>query len=146
VDLVTAITKSGEKLGYSNLKDKQVETITSFVEGNDTFVSLPTSYGKSLIYAALSHVFDMLRGKFFLLLVATVLYCTFDLKLGTSGSITLCISPLTSLMMDRCCKYGSKGLQTEFIGQSQTDLGARDRILRGEVQLIYVTPETIIEN
>ena len=32
------------------LKEKQLEAISSFVEGRDTFVALPTGYGKSLIY------------------------------------------------------------------------------------------------
>ena len=38
------------------LKDKQIEAISSFVQGHDTFVSLPTGYGKSMIYALLPSV------------------------------------------------------------------------------------------
>ena len=44
------------------LKEKQIEAITSFVEGQDVFVSLPTGFGKSTIYAILPAVFDRLRG------------------------------------------------------------------------------------
>ena len=44
---------SGTTLGFEHLKDKQVAAMTSFLKGNDTFVSLPTGYGKSIIYAAL---------------------------------------------------------------------------------------------
>jgi len=44
------------------LKSKQSEAVTSFIEGHDTFVSLPTGYGKSIIYAILPIVFDALRG------------------------------------------------------------------------------------
>ena len=40
-------------LGYENLKEKQLEAVVSFMEENDAFVALPTSYGKSLIYAIL---------------------------------------------------------------------------------------------
>ena len=44
------------------LKEKQIEAITSFVEGHDVFVSLPTGFGKSTIYAILPAVFDRLRS------------------------------------------------------------------------------------
>ena len=44
------------------LKDKQIEAISSFVQGHDTFVSLPTGYGKSMIYALLPSVFDKIKG------------------------------------------------------------------------------------
>ena len=32
------------------------------MSGNDTFVSLPTGYGKSVIYGVLPPLFDKLRG------------------------------------------------------------------------------------
>ena len=34
-------------MGIKKLKPKQVESITSFVSGKDTFVSLPTGYGNT---------------------------------------------------------------------------------------------------
>ena len=49
------------------LKDKQVEAVCAFVEGNDTFVALPTGYGKSLIYGILPYVFDKLKGNLYIL-------------------------------------------------------------------------------
>ena len=39
------------------------EAITSYVEGKDTFVSLPTGFGKSLIYGVLPSIFDKLKGE-----------------------------------------------------------------------------------
>jgi len=45
-----------------SLKDKQCDALKSFCSGNDLFVSLPTGYGKSLIYAALPLVFDKMTG------------------------------------------------------------------------------------
>jgi len=55
------ITKSEEKLGLV-LKDKQCEAVCHFCHGNDVFVSLPTGYGKSIIYAILPSVFDDMTG------------------------------------------------------------------------------------
>ena len=45
--------ESASHLGYKELKHEQIKAILSFVQGNNTFVALPTGYGKSLIYAAL---------------------------------------------------------------------------------------------
>jgi len=58
-----AIIESANILGIKQFKQKQVEVIESFLSGKDTFVSLPTGYWKSVIYAALPLVFDTLKGK-----------------------------------------------------------------------------------
>ena len=65
---------------------------------------------------------------------------------GKSGSIVVCISPLTSLMMDQCAKYAPRGLHAEFVGEAQTDPTTKDKVLKGEVQLVFITPESIICN
>ena len=44
------------------LKEKQFEAMAEFVKGHDVFVSLPTGYGKSIIYALLPLVFDQIKG------------------------------------------------------------------------------------
>ena len=59
VDKNLAIAESAHQLGYATLKELQVKAISSIVEGQDTFVSLPTGYGKSIIYAALPLVFEV---------------------------------------------------------------------------------------
>ena len=43
------LKKAMECMGIQELKSKQIESIESFVSGRDTFVSLPTGYGKSVI-------------------------------------------------------------------------------------------------
>lgn len=63
---------------------------------------------------------------------------------GTSGSIVVCISPLTSLMMDQHAKYHARGLNAEFAGEAQTDPATKYKVLKGEVQLVFITPEGII--
>ncbi len=64
MELALAISESAAILGLV-LKDKQTEAITAFVQGHDTFVSLPTGYGKSAIYAILPSVFDKMKGQLF---------------------------------------------------------------------------------
>ena len=71
-----ALADVAQLLGYgSGFKEKQEEAIWSILSGKDTFVSLPTGYGKSLIYAALPLIFDRV--------------------LDRRGSIVVCVSPLS---------------------------------------------------
>ena len=42
--LEEVIRESGSRLGYKELKHEQTKAILSFVQGNDTFVALPTGY------------------------------------------------------------------------------------------------------
>jgi len=62
VDTSSAITEATKEMGIAELKEKQKEAISTFIQGRDTFVALPTEYGKSLIYALLPPVFDKLKG------------------------------------------------------------------------------------
>ena len=49
-------------MGLQALEPKQKEAVMVFLAGSDVFVTLPTSYGKSIIYAVLPRVFDRLKG------------------------------------------------------------------------------------
>ena len=61
MDISRAISVVSMELGLE-LKDKQVEAIERFCEGSDVFVSLPTGFGKSLIYGLLPLIFDKIKG------------------------------------------------------------------------------------
>jgi len=63
VDLLSALNLASQRMGIERLKPKQLEAIEAFVSGKDTFVSLPTGYGKSVIFAILPLLFDLLLGK-----------------------------------------------------------------------------------
>ena len=77
MELETALEKCISNLGIHLLKPKQVslaifpfhavllqvEAIKSFVSGKDTFVILPTGYGKSIIYGVLPLLFDYVSGE-----------------------------------------------------------------------------------
>ena len=49
-------------------------------------------------------------------------------------------------MMDQRAKYSHTELDIEFVGEVQTDKQCKKRVLEGKVQLVYITPESIIEN
>ena len=57
-----AVSDSVREMGLTTLKPKQLEAVLAFLDGKDTFVSLPTGYRKSIIYGILPIVFDKLRG------------------------------------------------------------------------------------
>ena len=50
-------------LGYSELRSQQKDAIKAFVAAHNVFVSLPTGFGKSLIYGCLPLLFHKLRCK-----------------------------------------------------------------------------------
>ena len=75
------VLRAVQRLGFADLRPQQMEAIKTFMQGKDVFVSLPTGYGKSLIYSVLPYAYDELRG--------------------CRGSIVIVVSPLLSLMKDQ---------------------------------------------
>ena len=55
-----AIEFAMRKAGVTELKEKQKECMVRFLEGHGVFGSLPTGYGKSLIYGLLPDIFNQL--------------------------------------------------------------------------------------
>ena len=82
VAIDNAISKATKELGYNELRPNQLAAITSFVNGRDVFMCLPTGSGKSLCYCLLPTVFD-------------------KLKACTQSSIVVVVSPLISLWIGR---------------------------------------------
>ena len=126
MELEAAIDTAAVTVGLTALKPLQREAIRSFTSGNDVFVSLPTGYGKSFCFVLLPLVFDRM--------------------LGRSGSIVLCISPLTSLMMEQQAKFTTLGLCCEFVGELQQDVESMSNVQKGLVQLLYISPESLLSN
>ena len=78
-----------------------------------------------------------------------MLTCTsksFSNHTGCSGSIVEVISPLISIMMDQTAKFSPRGLSTDFVGEAQLDSEANKRVLTGLVQLVFISPESVITN
>jgi len=57
--LINGVARS---FGVFPLKPEQLQAVMAFLEGKDVFVSLPTGFGKSIIYGILPAVFDKLRS------------------------------------------------------------------------------------
>ena len=48
---------------------------------------------------------------------------------GSSGSIVVCICPLTALMMDQCKRFSEKGVVAKFVGEAMTDKNVIKEVL-----------------
>ena len=91
----TALSNAVLKLGYPALRPHQKTAITSFVQGRDVFVCLPTGSGKSLCFAILPEMFN---------------------QLSSLHGIVLVVSPLISLMQDQVKSVMERGITAVFFG------------------------------
>ena len=125
-DLRTIIDEAAASLGYTSLKEEQKKALFSFVTGRDVFVSLPTGYGKSLCYALLPFIFDVKRG------------------LVEKKSVVMVVSPLIALMKDQSSSFTRRGITAGYVSDKETtDKETKRKILRGECQLVFISPEAL---
>jgi ATP-dependent DNA helicase RecQ len=108
--------------GFDRFKGQQEEAVKSVLEGNNTFVLMPTGGGKSLIYQLPALLLD-----------------------GTA----IVISPLIALMKNQVDSI--RGMQTEdnvahFLNSSLSKAAIQEvkkDILKGKTKLLYVAPESL---
>ena len=49
-------------------------------------------------------------------------------------------------MVDQQQKFADKGIKAEFVGEAQTDEAVITRVLQGDLQLLYISPENLLNN
>ena len=126
MELESAISKAAIEMGYASLRQKQKEAIQGFLQGRDVFVSLPTGSGKSLCYAILPKVFDILRKK-------------------RCESIAIVVSPLISIMKDQVDSLTSKGVSSIYVTKNMDNSDQVERRLyEGRYQVMFFSPEAIV--
>ncbi len=111
-----------EFFGFDTFKGNQEAVIKNILDGNDTFVIMPTGGGKSL---------------------------TYQLPALISEGTAIIISPLISLMknqVDNIRNFGvDKGI-ANFLNSSLTKqemIDVKNDLLAGKTKLLYVAPETL---
>lgn len=124
--ILKVIREAGSALSISSLTEDQERSVYHFIDGRDVLVCLPTGSGKSICYAILPLVFDALSGR--------------------SGSMCLVVSPLTALMKDQVASFEKRGITAAFCGSEQKDSEVYRSIRAGKVQLVYISPEALVEN
>ncbi|XP_014669492.1 PREDICTED: ATP-dependent DNA helicase Q-like SIM [Priapulus caudatus] len=109
---------------HIEFKTYQKTAIESVVNGKDTFVVLPTGYGKSYIYSFLPEVFNGV--------------------LGQTDSSLLVISPLQSLMVDQVRALTDFGIKATFVGEMQNDSNVDTEIEKGHFSIVFASPEAVL--
>ena len=106
--------------GYEEFRPLQEEIIERTIDGKDSFVLMPTGGGKSMCFQIPALVFD---------------------------GITIVVSPLISLMKDQVQALKANGIKADFFNSSispQEENTVIDKAMKGELQLLYLSPEKLI--
>lgn len=122
-----AVKNAFESLGYTSVREEQMESARAILEGRDVFVSLPTGSGKSLCYGCLPLEFDTLRSV-------------------TQGkSIVVVVSPLKALMLDQVQTFIEKGVKAAYVGTDDCNgASTAEQMENGEISLVFMSPESMI--
>ena len=111
-----------EKFGFSKFKGNQEEIINNLMDGNDTFVLMPTGGGKSLCYQLPALVMD---------------------------GVAIIVSPLIALMKNQVDAMRAFSLEdgiAHFINSSLNKVTinrVREDVLSGKTKLLYFAPESL---
>lgn len=108
--------------GYDSLRPLQHEAIDAAIARQDSLLVLPTGGGKSLCY---------------------------QLPAAISNGLTIVVSPLISLMKDQVDGLQLNGYPTGCLHSGMTADEAstlRSQVTAGEVRLLYVAPERLLQS
>lgn len=109
-----------KQLNIDKLKRNQIKPINSILDGQDTMVIAPTSYGKSLLY----QIPAIIQKK----------------------KLTVVIEPLLALIHDQVEKLQQRNISAAYLDSTQThkeqDIVKED-LRNRKVQLFYIAPERL---
>lgn len=115
-----SVKETMELLHIDKLKKKQVKPINTILDGNDTMVIAPTSYGKSLIYQIPAVIQE--------------------------NAMTIVLEPLLALIHDQVQKLQSLGISAAYLDSTQSKIereSVMESLKNGEVQILYLAPERL---
>ena len=108
-----------ELLRIDKLRKGQRKPINAILDGEDTLLIAPTSFGKSLVYQIPAVIFD---------------------------GMTVVIEPLLALMHDQVNKLKALDIRAAYIDSTLSDSDRRSamaKIDKGKIKILYVSPERL---
>ncbi|HEY0771364.1 MAG TPA: DNA helicase RecQ, partial [Sphingobacteriaceae bacterium] len=108
--------------GYDSFRLHQEEVIESVLNGNDTFVLMPTGGGKSICYQVPALMLD---------------------------GVTIVISPLIALMKDQVDALRVNGIDAAYLNSTlepRVQESIMQRVRQKKIKLLYVAPERLLNN
>ena len=112
----TVISEVAHTTGIE-LKLDEEKASRGFIQGNYVFVSLPTGFGKNLIYGLLPETFDRIRNK--------------------GHSVALIVSPLIALITDQIASFSTVGISAIHFSES-LHKEAKVGLQQGKFHFIWV--------
>jgi ATP-dependent DNA helicase RecQ len=106
--------------GYSEFRPRQEAIVNAILERRDVAVVMPTGGGKSLCY---------------------------QLPAVAMNRTCVVVSPLIALMQDQAASMREIGIEAAFLNSTLDATSQREikqRAARGELQLLYISPERIV--
>jgi superfamily II DNA helicase RecQ len=122
MEIDTALSKIELKYDFT-FKKNQLTAINSIIDNKDTFIVLPTGYGKSKIYVHLPEIYKLVNN--------------------VQGTV-LVISPLQSLMTDQVTKLDKLKISSTVFGESQLDKSVASWIMDGTFSIVFSSPEAAL--
>jgi len=49
-------------------------------------------------------------------------------------------------MREQAARFSTMGIFAEFVGEGQTDPTVKSKVLRGDIQLLFISPENLLCN
>lgn len=108
--------------GYPSFRSNQHAVITDVINGNDSFVLMPTGGGKSLCYQIPALIRD---------------------------GVTIVVSPLISLMKDQVDALNANGVRAAFYNSSMSSNDAKSVLAKlhaHDIDLLYLAPERLLSD
>ena len=115
-----SVKEAMKQLDIKKLRPKQGQAISSILNGHDTMVIAPTSFGKSILY-----------------LIPAIIQ---------SDKLTIVVEPLLALMHDQVKYLRKHQIAAAYLDHTQTEkeqFEILDCVQSGEIHILFVSPERL---